>query len=96
MPGAETETGAQGLIMLEEQLYALLDLLLSNPVFALLLAVIVVALCYFRPKAMFRLALFSLFIVLVFYFIAQLAGMVSTGSQQKDRMIYKSRDVIGE
>ncbi|MGW8312975.1 MAG: hypothetical protein ACWGOL_07090 [Desulfuromonadales bacterium] len=82
--------------MLEEQLHSILILLRNNPGLALILAVIVVVLCYFRPKAMFRMALFGLFIALVFYFITQLAGMVSTGSQQKDRMIYKSRDVIGE
>lgn len=82
--------------MLEEQLHSILTLLRNNPGLALILAVIVVVLCYFRPKAMFRMALFGLFIALVFYFITQLAGMVSTGSQQKDRMIYKSRDVIGE
>jgi len=82
--------------MLDEQLHSILTLLQNNPMLALLLAVIVAVLCYFRPKAMFRLALFGLFIVLVFYFITQLAGMVSTGSQQKDRMIYKSKDVIGE
>jgi hypothetical protein len=82
--------------MLEEQLHSILILLRSNPGLALILAVIIVVLCYFRPKAMFRMVLFGLFIALVFYFITQLAGMVSTGSQQKDRMIYKSRDVIGD
>jgi len=82
--------------MLEEQLHSISILLRSNPGMALLLAVVVVVFFYFRPKAMFRLTLFSLFIVLVFYFIIQIAGMISTGSQQKDRMIYKSRDVIGE
>ena len=82
--------------MLEEQLHSILILLRSNPGLALILAVIIVVLCYFRPKAMFRMVLFGLFIALVFYFITQLAGMVNTGSQQKDRMIYKSRDVIGD
>ena len=82
--------------MLEEKLHSILILLRSNPGLALILAVIIVVLCYFRPKAMFRMVLFGLFIALVFYFITQLAGMVSTGSQQKDRMIYKSRDVIGD
>jgi hypothetical protein len=45
---------------------------------------------------MFKLAAFVLFIAAVFYMITLFAGTLSTGSKQKDQMIYKSKDVIGE
>lgn len=82
--------------MLEEQLHNLLALLRGNPAVAVVAAGIVAALCYFKPREMLKLALFGLFIMAIFYFVGLFAGTVNTGSKQKDQMIYKSRDVIGE
>jgi uncharacterized membrane protein len=68
----------------------------ANPVIAFVLGVIVLVFFYFKPKEMFKLAAFVLFIAAVFYMITLFAGTLSTGSKQKDQMIYKSKDVIGE
>ncbi|MGK2907674.1 MAG: hypothetical protein ACSLFH_15230 [Desulfuromonadales bacterium] len=82
--------------MLNEYLQAAGTFLHTNPIIAVLIGVIVVVLFYSQPKEMFKLAAFVLFIAVVFYVITLLAGTVNTGSKQKDQMIYKSRDVIGE
>lgn len=81
--------------MLTEQLQHILALL-RNPAVALVAAGIVATLFYFKPREMFKLLLFGLFITVIFYFITLFSGTISSGSKQKDQMIYKSRDVIGE
>ena len=45
---------------------------------------------------MFKLVAFCLFLGVVFYCITLLVDTVSTGSDQKDQMIYKSKEVLGE
>ena len=45
---------------------------------------------------MFKLVVFCLFLVVAFYCIILLAGALSTGSDQKDKMIYKSEEVLGK
>ena len=82
--------------MLEEPLKNLLTLLRDNPAMALASASIVAALFYFKTKEMIKLVLFGLFIVVIFYFITLFAGTLSSGSKQKDQMIYKSRGIIDE
>ena len=82
--------------MIENQLNNLLVFLQTNPIIAVVAGVIVVALFYAKPKEMFKLVAFILFIMVVFYFITLFAGTVTSGSKQKDQMIYKSRDVIGD
>lgn len=82
--------------MIEEQLQSALALLKGNPVVAMGLVGVVVVLFYFKPKEMFKLVLFCLFIVVTYYFISMFAGTVFTGSKQKDQMIYKSKDLIGD
>ena len=82
--------------MLNEYLQAAGTFLYTNPIIAVVIGVILVVLFYSQPKEMFKLTAFALFIAVVFYVITLLAGTVDTGSKQKDQMIYKSRDVIGE
>jgi len=82
--------------MLEEKLHNTLALLRGNPTLALAIALIVAGLFYFKPRQMFKLALFGLFITVVFYFITLLADTVSTGSKDKGEMIYKTRNIVGE
>jgi uncharacterized membrane protein len=83
-------------IMLNEYLQTARTFLSSNPIIAVVIGVILIVLFYSQPKEMFKLAVFGLFLAVVFYVITLLAGTVDTGSKQKDQMIYKSRDVIGE
>jgi len=82
--------------MLEEQLHNTLALLRGNPALAVAVALIVAGLFYFKPREMFKLALFGLFITVVFYLITLLADTVSTGSKDKGEMIYKTRNIAGE
>lgn len=45
---------------------------------------------------MFKLVVFCLFLMVVFYCITLLAGALSSGSDQKVKMIYKSEEVLGK
>ncbi len=82
--------------MFAEHLHNTIVLLKSNPALAFVLAGVILALFYFKPKEMGKLVLFGLFIIVVFYFITLFAEMLDVGSKQKDQMIYKSRNVIDE
>ncbi len=82
--------------MLNEYLQAARAFLQANPIIAVVIGVIVVMLFYSTPKEMFKLVAFGLFITVVFYFIALFTGTIDSGVKQKDQMIYKSRDVLGE
>lgn len=82
--------------MLEEQLLNALAFLQTNPIIAAIIGTIVLLLFFSKPKEMFKLVVFCLFLVVVFYCITLLAGTLSTGSEQKDQMIYKSKEVLGE
>ena len=82
--------------MLKEQLMNVLAFLQTNPIVAVLVGMAVLVLFYSKPKEMFKLVGFCLFVTVVFYGILLLVETVSTGSSQKDQMIYKSKDVIGE
>lgn len=82
--------------MLEEHLQTTIALAQRNPWIGIVFAILMVALFYLKPKEMFKLAVFGLFIAVVFYIITLLIGTVGSGSGQKDRMINKSRDSLGE
>jgi uncharacterized membrane protein len=82
--------------MYGEHLQNALVFLQANPLIAIAIAVILLALFYSKPKEMFKLAAFCLFIAVVFYFITLFTGTINTGAQQKDKMSYKSKKVLGE
>ena len=82
--------------MLEEHLQNTLALMQNNPVIGIGVAVVILALFYFRPKDMFRLLGFCLVVVVGFYLVTLLVETVGSGSKQKDQMIHKTRDAIGE
>ena len=82
--------------MLEEQLQNALAFLQTNPVIAVAIGAVLLVLFYFKPKEMFKLLAFCLFMIVVFYFITIFAGTVGTGSKHKDQMIYKSKKVLGD
>ena len=82
--------------MLEEYLQNALAFLQTNPLIAGAIGAITVALFYFKPKEMFKLLAFTLFMAVVFYCISIFTGTISTGAKHKDQMIYKSEKVLGE
>lgn len=82
--------------MLGELLQNATAFLRANPVIATLIAVAMAALFYWKTKETLKMVAFVLFILVVFYFITLFAGTVRTGSNQKDQMIYKSREALGE
>jgi hypothetical protein len=82
--------------LLEEQLQNILNFLHTNPIVAVAIGGVVIVLFYSKPKEMFKLVGFCLFIVVVFYLLTFFAGTLTTGSKHKDQMIYKSKKVIEE
>jgi uncharacterized membrane protein YgaE (UPF0421/DUF939 family) len=82
--------------MFEEHLQNTIALVQGNPVIGIGVAVLVVALFYFRPKDMFRLLGFCLVLVVGFYLITLLVETVGSGSKQKDEMIHRTSKAIGE
>jgi len=51
---------------------------------------------FLRPKEMFKLYITLLLLAAALYMISLFAGTVKSGSSQKDRMIYKTREAIGD
>ena len=82
--------------MLEEQLLNALAFLQTNLIIAVIIGAIVLLLFFSKPKEMFKLVAFCLFLGVVFYCITLLVDTVSTGSNHKYQMIYKSKEVLGE
>ena len=52
--------------------------------------------CYYKPKQMFKLVLLGLVIAVVLYGLSLFSGTVSTGAKQKDQMIHKTKEALGE
>jgi len=71
-------------------------MLQDNPAIVVIVASLVATLFFLKPREMFKLILFSLFIMVIFYFITLFTGTVNSGSKQKGQRIYKPKDVIGE
>lgn len=80
--------------MLDKLFQNALAFLQTNPIIAVVLGAVVVAFFYFKPKEMFKLLAFGLFMAVVFYCITIFTETVRTGSKQKDQMIYKSEKVL--
>ena len=82
--------------MFEEHLRKTIEMIQANPAIGVGIAVAVAALFFFRPKEMFKLSLFVLFMFVVFYVMSLLIEATGTGSSQKDKMIHKTREAMGE
>lgn len=82
--------------MFEEQLQNIYIFFQTNPIIAASAGVLVIVLFYFKPKAMFKLVGFCLFIVVVFYCLTLLAGTVGSGTAKKDQMMHKTKEALGE
>ena len=80
----------------------LIDIVASSLALCLLaplligVALVVVVLFYFRTKEMFKLLGFCLLLVVAFYLMTHLVGLVGSGSKYKDRMTHKTSEAIGE
>lgn len=82
--------------MFEEHLQNTIAIFKGNPILGGGILVVLAALFYFRPKDMFKLVGFCLFMVVVIYIMSLLLETIGSGGKSKDQMIYKSRDVVGE
>jgi len=82
--------------MFEEHLQKTIALLQNNQAIGFGIAIVIVVLFYFRPKDMFKLLGFCLFLVVAFYLMTQLVGLVGSGSKQKDQMTHKTSDAMRE
>jgi hypothetical protein len=80
----------------KEHLQNTIALAQDNPVIGIGVAVVVVALFYFRPKDMFRLLGFCLVLVVGFYLMTLLVETVGSGSKKKDEMIHRTSKAIDE
>ncbi len=80
--------------MLDEQFQNTLILLQSHPALGIAALAVLGVLFFIRPQEMFKLVGFCLFLAVVFYVLFLLIDTLSSGSQQKDTMINKSRRVI--
>lgn len=78
--------------MFEQHLRDTFLILQSNPIYGWVVIGILAALFYFRPKDMFKLVAFCLFLAALFYFMSYLLDTVGSGGKQKDAMIYKTRE----
>ena len=82
--------------MLEEHLQNTLIYLKANPIIAVVLGLFIAFCFYSKPKEMFKLLIFCVFLAVVFYIITLFAGAIGSGGQGKSQMIYKTKDAIGE
>jgi uncharacterized membrane protein len=80
--------------MFEEHLHKTVELLLDNQGISIGFAIVIAVLFYFRPKDMFKLLGFCLMLVVAFYLMTQLAGVVGSGSKYKDQMTHKTSDAM--
>ena len=63
------------------------------PLVVLAVAIGLLFMAYKKPKESFKFALMLLFIAAVFYAIGLIRDTLSTGTQNKDQMINKSRSL---
>ena len=63
------------------------------PLVVVAVAIVLLFMAYKKPKDSFKFALMLLFIAAVFYTIGLIRGTLSTGTQNKDQMINKSRSL---
>jgi len=67
-----------------------------NTTLALVVAAVLVLLTLLRPKTMMKFYGVCVLILVGLYLLTLLSGVLSSGTQQKDQMIYKTREAIDE
>lgn len=68
----------------------------SNTTMALVAAAVLVVLTIFKPKTMMKLYGFCAIALVGLYLLSLLSGALFSGTEQKNRMIYKTREATGE
>ena len=63
------------------------------PLVVVAVAIVLLFMAYKKPKESFKFALMLLFIAAVFFAIGLIRDTLSTGTQNKDQMINKSRSL---
>ncbi len=64
------------------------------PIVLAVIAIVLLLIAYKNPKESFKFALFLLFIAVLFYAISLFGEALSTGSKNKDQMIYKTKKLV--
>jgi cell division protein FtsW (lipid II flippase) len=66
----------------------------TNTTLVIIVGVVLLIMTFLRPKDMFKLFAFCLFLMVAVYCISLFMGTIKSGSEQKDQMIYKTKDVV--
>ena len=68
-----------------------IDFFKTEPIISVVAFVILVALFYFRKKAMIRILAIFLVFALLYYFVTLIGGMTSDGVSEKETLIDRSQ-----
>jgi len=67
-----------------------------NTTVVIVIGVVLAILTIYKPKTMMKLYGACLLAIIGLYLLSLLGGVLSSGIEQKDRMIYKTREAAGE
>lgn len=62
----------------------------------LVVVAVLLLLTLFKPKSMIKLYGVCVLVLIGFYLLSLLGGVLSSGNKQKNQMIYKTREATGE
>ena len=62
----------------------------------LVVVAVLLLLTLFKPKSMIKLYGACILVLIGFYLLSLLGGVLSSGNKQKNQMIYKTREATGE
>lgn len=68
----------------------------NNKTLVLVVAAVLVILTVFKPKPMMKLYGVCVIALVGLYLLSLLSGTLFSGAEQKDKMIYKTREATGE
>lgn len=80
----------------EDILQQTIDYGQRNTTVALVVVVFLVLLTIFKPKTMMKLYGACILALVGFYLLTLLGGALFSGTEQKNQMIYKTREATGE
>jgi amino acid transporter len=81
---------------LESLLQQVVDYGQRNMNVALAVVAVLLLLTIFKPKSMMKLYGACVLVLIGFYLLTLLGGVLSSGNKQKNQMIYKTREATGE
>ena len=80
----------------EDLLQQVVDYGQRNMNVAIAVVAVLLLLTIFKPKSMMKLYGACVLVLIGFYLLTLLGGVLSSGNKQKNQMIYKPREAIGE